>query len=374
MFLSGFLSNYLDIEIPIEDIIQAYTSWVQEHRYMILERFKPTWDSPKSSTMFEKETIAVKSAKRGNDVYSRRVLSKFLVYESVLADLDLVSFDRGKMRTQVLFLTLTYDTRLGSRHQAWLTISKSYNLFMSKLRRVFGSISSARSFESFENGYPHIHAVLLFNDFSFEVREYIDKNGRKALLIDDDLKDCISAMWHSWVNVRGVGNVSESIRYLKKYISKCAEFDAADSKGVRTLSQCWAYRKRAYCLSGIFRSRMFDLNNTMQNSNSKTLQLTLLKEGLEENSWSCLGFVSIEVLGIEPFIWRLLLSGELRDRVYEDLGEREDKSARAELVEFDVKKGTRIMKCQECGLYHFHKREIFGGWKLLKVSKRATIE
>jgi hypothetical protein len=45
-----------------------------------------------------------------------------------------------------------------------------------------------------------------------------------------------------------------------------------------------------------------------------------------------------------------------------------------ELVEFDVKKGTRIMKCQECGLYHFHKKELFGGWKLLKVSKKANTE
>jgi len=64
----------------------------------------------------------------------------------------------------------------------------------------------------------------------------------------------------------------------------------------------------------------------MQNSNSKPQQLTLLNEMLEENKWSCLGFVSMEILGIEPFIWRLLLSGELRDRVYEDLGERVHKT------------------------------------------------
>lgn len=283
MFLSGFLSNYRDIEIPIEDIIEAYTSWVREDRYMILERLKPTWDAPKLSTMFEKETIAVKSAKRGNNVYSHRVLSKFSVYENVLTDLNLISFDRGKMRTQVLFLTMTYDTMLCSRHQAWLTISKHYNLLMSKLRRVFGSISSARSFESFENGYPHIHTVLFFSDFSFEVREYTNKKGKRILLIDDDLKDCISAMWHSWVDVKGVGNVSESLNYLKKYISKCAEFDATDSKGIRTLSQCWAYRKRAYCLSGVFRSRMSDLIANMQNSNSNAVQLTLQNEKLEEN-------------------------------------------------------------------------------------------
>ncbi|OGD46846.1 hypothetical protein A3K79_03700 [Candidatus Bathyarchaeota archaeon RBG_13_46_16b] len=45
-----------------------------------------------------------------------------------------------------------------------------------------------------------------------------------------------------------------------------------------------------------------------------------------------------------------------------------------ELVEFDVKKGTRIMKCQECGLYHFHRKELFGGWKLLKVTKKLSVE
>lgn len=323
MFLSGFLSNYHDIDIPIDEIIQAYTSWVQEHRYMVLERLKPTWDAPKSSTMFEKETIAVKSAKRGNDVYSRRVLSRFRTFEELLTDLNLIYFDRDKMRTKVLFITLTYDTNPRSQHQAWKTLSKFYNLFRSKMSRVFGSISSARTFESFENGYPHVHAVLLFNDFSFAVREITNEKGCKVLVIDDDLKDCISAMWHSWVDVKGVGNVTESLDYLKKYISKCANFDATDTKGIKTLAQCWAYRKRAYSLAGIFRQRMSDLISHMQNSNSKVAQLTLENEKLEENKWRCLGFVSIEVLQIEPFIWHLSLSGELRDRVYEALSERE---------------------------------------------------
>jgi hypothetical protein len=179
MFLSGFLNNYRDSEMPLEDITQAYTSWVQEHRYMILERLKPVRDSPKAATMFDKETIAVKSAKRGNDVYSQRVLSRFRMFERLLPDLNAVYFDRGRMQTRVLFVTLTYDTNIRSRHQAWKSISKEYNFFMYKMRRVFGSISSARTFESFENGYPHGHAVLLFNDFTFELGEYINKRGRR---------------------------------------------------------------------------------------------------------------------------------------------------------------------------------------------------
>ena len=54
--------------------------------------------------------------------------------------------------------------------------------------------------------------------------------------------------------------------------------------------------------------------------------MTFQNEKLEENRWNCLGFVSIEVLGIEPLVWHLPLSGELRDRVYEDLGEQGNKT------------------------------------------------
>ena len=71
---------------------------------------------------------------------------------------------------------------------------------------------------------------------------------------------------------------------------------------------------------------MSDLIANMHNSNSKTSQETLQNEKLQENKWSCLGFVSIDVLGIEPVVWRLSLSPELRERVYEDLSEREVKN------------------------------------------------
>jgi hypothetical protein len=78
-------------------------------------------------------------------------------------------------------------------------------------------------------------------------------------------KTAFLPMWHSYIKIKGVGNVSESLRYLKKYISKCANLDVEDSKGTKTLAQCLAYRKRAYCLSGVFRSRMSDLITNMQN-------------------------------------------------------------------------------------------------------------
>jgi hypothetical protein len=40
-----------------------------------------------------------------------------------------------------------------------------------------------------------------------------------------------------------------------------------------------------------------------------------------------------------------------------------------ELFEIDMQKGTRIMQCQVCGLYHFYKKDFLANWKLTKVSK-----
>jgi hypothetical protein len=40
-----------------------------------------------------------------------------------------------------------------------------------------------------------------------------------------------------------------------------------------------------------------------------------------------------------------------------------------ELFEMDMQKGTKIMKCKICGLYHFYKKDFLANWKLTKVSK-----
>jgi len=42
-----------------------------------------------------------------------------------------------------------------------------------------------------------------------------------------------------------------------------------------------------------------------------------------------------------------------------------------ELFEIDMQKGTRIMKCQVCALYHFYKKDFLSNWKLSKVSKEV---
>ena len=40
-----------------------------------------------------------------------------------------------------------------------------------------------------------------------------------------------------------------------------------------------------------------------------------------------------------------------------------------EVIEANLKKETKIMKCQDCGLFHLYNKGLMGNWKLLKVTK-----
>lgn len=41
-----------------------------------------------------------------------------------------------------------------------------------------------------------------------------------------------------------------------------------------------------------------------------------------------------------------------------------------ELVELDIQGATKIMQCQDCGLFHLYKKDFLGKCKLLKVTKK----
>jgi NMD protein affecting ribosome stability and mRNA decay len=44
-----------------------------------------------------------------------------------------------------------------------------------------------------------------------------------------------------------------------------------------------------------------------------------------------------------------------------------------ELYEMDIKKSTKIMLCQSCGLFHFYQKDFIGNYRLTKVSKNAEV-
>ena len=130
-----------------------------------------------SEKKWTNDVCAVKCAKRGNDVYKSRVERRFRGICRLSENLIFFNpKDRNSNRTtKALFLTLTYDTKRSSYSEAWKSIGVEFNSFMAKIRKEFGKVSSCRVFESFENGYPHIHCILLFEK---EFSVFRDRQGK----------------------------------------------------------------------------------------------------------------------------------------------------------------------------------------------------
>jgi hypothetical protein len=309
--LQGFLKDYLRLNFDLERIVEKYKEWVSENMYMILAR----WNRDERKN----EVFAVKRAKRGNDVYRSRVESRFRGLARKAE--ELVFFNpkaRGAKATQALWVTLTYDTKLCSYKEAWEKIGIEFNGFMVQARSHFGKVSCCRAFESFENGYPHIHCILLFQKYTFSV--FRDHKGQFRV----HEKDTIAVGWHSNVDVKAMNSLAGGFSYLKKYIMKGIDFEKADSKGLKTLALCWVYRKRAFSVSGSFRKALTDLITDLHNSNKKLVQITLMGEKIAEEKFCLLAFVDSDVIGLEKDCWFAMLTSKQIDSLNRHLSEFRD--------------------------------------------------
>lgn len=261
---------------------------------------------------WKNDVFAVKCAKRGNDVYVSRVKSRFRGLENYSENILFFNpKDRASKKTQALFVTLTYDSKLCQYGEAWEQIGTQFNGFMSYVRSRFGQISSCRVFEAFDNGHPHIHCILLFKEHSFSV--FRDSKGQFRI----HEKDVIAQGWHSLVDVKAMSSLIGGLKYLKKYLLKGVNSETADRKGLKTLTLCWAYRKRAFSVSGQFRKALSDLITDLHNSNKKTMQVTLLGEKVPEESYFLLGFMSAKDLEITSEAWFVVLDSKQASKVAE---------------------------------------------------------
>jgi hypothetical protein len=68
-------------------------------------------------------------------------------------------------------------------------IGIEFNNFMAYIRSNFGKVSCCRVFESFQNGYLHIHCILLFQEYTSRFSEILRVNSermKKALSLKAD--------------------------------------------------------------------------------------------------------------------------------------------------------------------------------------------
>ena len=153
----GYLRSLVEKGIyDFNDIVEEYESWVLDDRYMILAHQREQWLTDGEQW----EYIAVKCSKRGNDVYVSRVDARLYGIGRHVPD---IQFDFHKVPfTSILFLTLTYDTKLCDFSEAWLDIGEQFNRYKANLRKKYGELSVMRTWESYENGFPHVHAIIIF--------------------------------------------------------------------------------------------------------------------------------------------------------------------------------------------------------------------
>jgi len=242
--LSTFLSDYTNSRgkirlVKVRDclkrglvsdnkLIDLYKNWRDQDEYLVLCYHRRD---------FALEYRAIKCSKRGNDVYNWRINQRFKELE-VLADFygdnKIFDINRAEPKTNCLYVTFTYDTKLKNKIDAWRDVSAEYNRAITRLRQKFGKISALRVWESFRNGYPHIHAILLFDDKRFNVFEHWTTSNKSTYRIQEKAE--FSKVWHSNVDVLAVDSIKGVVGYLVKYLKKV---HSSESKHDLTLASLW---------------------------------------------------------------------------------------------------------------------------------------
>lgn len=299
----------------LSEVVERYLEWVRYPEYLVFRK--------ENIHSGEFEFKAVKGSKRGNDVYAWRVSKRFEELEG-LPNYQFFNYkDRSKKHyTRAVFVTLTMR-RFLPKYEAWEKISGYYNLFITKLRRVYGGVSAIRVNESHRDGEPHVHCLLLFEKARFQVFYY---NGEWRI----QSKDFIASKWSymglslGHVDITALNSTKGGISYVTKYLTKLhdvgidgsldddKEFFEYNDYGsnlaklitnvsVLTLALMWAYRKRAFSISGDF----IDLIREMHNSNlgSEKLFGQVDLEGKNVWVWSLIGFYGGQLPGSDGVPW-----------------------------------------------------------------------
>ena len=197
------------MESNFKELREYYLEWRDFDEYLVLQK---QTDSLRVKGEVDRKTIAIKLSKRGNDVYGRRLWKRL----KFLYDLeDTVLFDpHGNVKTtNVLLVTLTYDTKHSGIQDAWETIGDDFNKYMRNLRKKFGCIAYLRCWESSQKAYPHIHVLMMFQDSTFRVTRI---HGKYRI----DEKEEFEKSYHSFVDIQAIREFKKGIRYVTKYLTK----------------------------------------------------------------------------------------------------------------------------------------------------------
>lgn len=279
--LSSFRYD-LEIDSPtfepdLNMICRGFLDWSLYKEYLVFKK--------QHKYTYEIKFKAVLSAKRGNEVYAWRQRQRFKELQNI-PDYEFFNYrDRSRRhKTRALFITLEFNPHETTIAEAWTSVGEHWNRFLTGLREKYGDVKALRVWEAHKSGYPHVHAILLFSGWEFEVFHHNDKwRASKKYEI-------CSAWEHGFSDVEALASTRGGIRYVTKYLNKLnvsglegAPWEGSDydessmarlvsDVNVLTLALMWIFRKRAYGISRDF----IDVIDDLHNSKSAPVQVDLV--------------------------------------------------------------------------------------------------
>lgn len=300
--------------LTLSDIVSFYTNWRDDPEYFILrgtqlnsldqERIIPapiySYDNWYLENEYDYIYKFIKASKRGNDVYKHLVSKKLKPLQDLY---NIIFFDEHDVnkKTCALFVTLTYDNKKCSPDQAWKNIGSEFHLFKANLKKQYRNIEVFRTWESTNHYYPHVHALIIFEEHEFMVISHKDKDGNITYRIPYKEKQKIQKYWYSNIDIQALKDTKGGIQELTKYITK----DLCSKKGNKTNAMIWIHRKQSYSISKRFITAMqgwyinfneptnLDLINQMCNLNRDVVK------------WEFLGILRGRDLGFFDAVWCL---------------------------------------------------------------------
>ena len=284
-----FLEFALNKNIDFDELEKFYVGWRDYDEYVV---FQKQTDKLTVTGEIEKETVAIKGAKRGNDVYAWRIWKR-LKFLYTLKNRSFFDPHGNVKSSNLLFVTLTYDVKLSTIREAWETIGEDFNRWIRNLRKKYGRVSYLRCWEASKRGYPHVHLLMIFHDYTFRIDVRKSTNSKYRIAE----KEAFEKSYHSFVDVQAIRKMREGINYVTKYLLKST---SESQTQVLTLALCWLFRKRSYAVSG-------DLYDVIQTSigHRRLIQTNLMGEEVSFNVvWVFIGIFPAEKLGITRNEWR----------------------------------------------------------------------
>jgi hypothetical protein len=296
--------------INLDDVTNIYDIWRKDDEYIVLrgleEHKQQDLDGNVNQIIDEYVYRFIKASKRGNDVYRYIIKQKFKELDKI-QKIEYFRDTFKRKKTKLLFITLTYDTKASTPVQSWYIIPKLFNKFKSNLTKKFGKIKVFRVWESTKEYYAHIHCLIYFEEYEFEVFEHIAKKGKNkgklTYRIPYYQSNKIKEYYPYNIDIQACESFNKAIDEITKYVGKYLIKDNEEDKPTKTNAMIWLTNKQGYSVSKDFFKCIIGKNIDVEEPKSADLTSYMCNSNFNVKKWEFVGLISREELGISGNIW-----------------------------------------------------------------------